>query len=196
VDETPADSGPWDAFGTYLRGQRQLAQLSLRQLADLTKVSNPYLSQIERGLHQPSIAIIKSLAEALNLSTSDLLAQAADIASEEQPTSSTEGAIRNDPLLNEAQRNALLAVYRSMVDAAPDAGAPSPEATTNGATTNGATTKGATAARQTPPPSAEDGEPSPPAGAPPKGASAPRPGARTRPQSQPTSRPPADPQKT
>ena len=67
-----------------LRTQRHLAQLSLRQLADLTKVSNPYLSQIERGLHQPSIAIIKSLAEALNLSVSDMLAHAADIASDER----------------------------------------------------------------------------------------------------------------
>jgi transcriptional regulator with XRE-family HTH domain len=99
-----------------LRNQRQLAQLSLRQLADLTKVSNPYLSQIERGLHRPSIAIIKSLAEALNLSTSDLLAHAADIASDEQAATTTEGAIRNDPLLNAAQKGALLAVYRSMVE--------------------------------------------------------------------------------
>ena len=76
----PETDQPWDAFGTYLRSQRQLAQLSLRQLAALTKVSNPYLSQIERGLHRPSINIIKSLAEALNLSVSDLLAHAADIA--------------------------------------------------------------------------------------------------------------------
>ncbi len=116
MDEKPAGTAPWDAFGTYLRNQRQLAQLSLRQLADLTKVSNPYLSQIERGLHRPSIAIIKSLAEALNLSTSDLLAQAADIVSDEQESTSTEGAIRNDPLLNDVQKSALLAVYRSMVD--------------------------------------------------------------------------------
>jgi transcriptional regulator with XRE-family HTH domain len=117
VDEKPAGTAPWDAFGGYLRNQRQLAQLSLRQLADLTKVSNPYLSQIERGLHRPSIAIIKALAEALNLSTSDLLAHAADIASDEQAATTTEGAIRNDPLLNAAQKGALLAVYRSMVDA-------------------------------------------------------------------------------
>ena len=79
MDEKPPGDGPWDAFGNYLRNQRHLAQLSLRQLADLTNVSNPYLSQIERGLHQPSIAIIKSLAAALNLSVSDLLAHAADI---------------------------------------------------------------------------------------------------------------------
>ena len=125
MDQKPSGNAPWDAFGTYLRNQRHLAQLSLRQLADLTKVSNPYLSQIERGLHRPSIAIIKSLAEALNLSTSDLLAHAADIASDEESATTTEGAIRNDPLLNETQKGALLAVYRSMVtaDPAPD-GAP------------------------------------------------------------------------
>ena len=122
--QKPAGNAPWDAFGTYLRGQRHLAQLSLRQLAELTKVSNPYLSQIERGLHRPSIAIIKSLAEALNLSTSDLLAHAADIVTDEAASASTttEGAIRTDPLLNEVQKGALLAVYRSMVEAAPDTG--------------------------------------------------------------------------
>jgi transcriptional regulator with XRE-family HTH domain len=122
VDQKPAGSAPWDAFGTYLRAQRHLAQLSLRQLAELTKVSNPYLSQIERGLHAPSIAIIKSLAEALNLSTSDLLAHAADIVSDEESATTTEGAIRSDPLLNDAQKSALLAVYRSMVDSVPDTG--------------------------------------------------------------------------
>ena len=116
MDQKPAGGAAWDAFGTYLRAQRHLAQLSLRQLADLTKVSNPYLSQIERGLHRPSIAIIKSLAEALNLSTSDLLAHAADIVTDEESATTTEGAIRNDPLLNDTQKSALLAVYRSMVD--------------------------------------------------------------------------------
>jgi transcriptional regulator with XRE-family HTH domain len=122
VSEKPSGDAPWDAFGGYLRKQRQLAQLSLRQLADLTKVSNPYLSQIERGLHQPSIAIIKSLAAALNLSASDLLAHAADIASDEVPAATTSAAIRNDPLLNNEQKSALLAVYRSMVDSAPPEG--------------------------------------------------------------------------
>ena len=124
MDQKPSGNAPWDAFGTYLRAQRHLAQLSLRQLADLTKVSNPYLSQIERGLHRPSIAIIKSLAEALNLSTSDLLAHAADIVADEESASSTEGAIRSDPLLNDVQKSALLAVYRSMVDTGPDTGSP------------------------------------------------------------------------
>ena len=163
MDEKPAGPAPWDAFGTYLRNQRQLAQLSLRQLADLTKVSNPYLSQIERGLHRPSIAIIKSLAEALNLSTSDLLAQAADIVSDEQEPTSTEGAIRNDPLLNDAQKSALpLAVYRSMVDVTPN-GAP----------------QGRTTARRQPGPRRRASTPSP--GTTPK--RAPAPGTRTGPQS-------------
>ena len=119
MDPKPAGTAPWDAFGTYLRNQRHLAQLSLRQLADLTKVSNPYLSQIERGLHRPSIAIIKSLAEALNLSTSDVLAHAADIVADEDSATTTQAAIRNDPLLNDSQKSALLAVYRSMADATP-----------------------------------------------------------------------------
>jgi transcriptional regulator with XRE-family HTH domain len=120
VDEKSPEEGPWDAFGTYLRTQRHLAQLSLRQLADLTNVSNPYLSQIERGLHQPSIAIVKALAEALNLSVSDLLAHAADIDSDEVPTTTTQAAIRSDPRLTETQKRALLAVYRSMVEPASD----------------------------------------------------------------------------
>ncbi len=107
--------GPWDTFGSYLRSQRHLAQLSLRQLADLTKVSNPYLSQIERGLHQPSIAVVKSLAQALNLSVGDLLAHAADIVSGDDTPSTTEASIRRDPRLNDTQKSALLAVYTSMV---------------------------------------------------------------------------------
>jgi transcriptional regulator with XRE-family HTH domain len=108
-------SEPWDTFGGYLRSQRKLAQLSIRQLADLTKVSNPYLSQIERGLHQPSIGVIKSLAQALNLSVGDLLAHAADIVTGDETDSTTESSIRRDPKLNDAQKQALLAVYASMV---------------------------------------------------------------------------------
>jgi transcriptional regulator with XRE-family HTH domain len=110
-DQTDA---PWDSFGAYLRSQRQLAQLSLRQLAALTQVSNPYLSQIERGLHRPSVGIIKSLAEALGLSVGDLLAHAADIVDGTEPPSPTEAAIRGDPRLDDAQKQALLAAYSSM----------------------------------------------------------------------------------
>jgi transcriptional regulator with XRE-family HTH domain len=119
VVEEPSSDQPWDAFGAYLRSQRQLAQLSLRQLAELTQISNPYLSQIERGLHQPSIGIIKSLAEALNLSVSELLAQAANIVSSQDEVPTTEQAIRVDPRLSDSQKSALLAVYASMVDTTP-----------------------------------------------------------------------------
>jgi transcriptional regulator with XRE-family HTH domain len=113
--EESADNESWMSFGGYLRSQRQLAQLSLRQLAELTKVSNPYLSQIERGLHQPSVSVIKSLAQALNLSVGEMLAHAADIVTGEESTSTTESSIRTDPDLSDSQKSALLAVYRSMV---------------------------------------------------------------------------------
>jgi transcriptional regulator with XRE-family HTH domain len=106
---------PWEAFGSYLRAQRQLARLSLRQLAELTRISNPYLSQIERGLHQPSVAVIRSLADALDLSAEDLLAQAAGLADRTERETSTTEAIRNDRRLDPTQKRALLTVYASMV---------------------------------------------------------------------------------
>jgi len=113
---------PWAAFGAYLRTQRQLAQLSLRQLADLTRISNPYLSQIERGLHQPSVSVIRAIAEALGISAEELLAEAAGITDHGDREPVTERAIRNDPRLDATQKRALLAVLQSMVrDAEPDA---------------------------------------------------------------------------
>jgi transcriptional regulator with XRE-family HTH domain len=95
--------------------------MSLRQLADLTDVSNPYLSQIERGLHEPSVRVLKSIARALNVSAETLLAQAGLLSDEEAGGASgdasgaadTESAIRADRALTDAQKNALLAVYRS-----------------------------------------------------------------------------------
>src|ERR1700728_16748 len=110
-----ATGSTWGAFGAYLRSQRKLAQLSLRQLEVLTSISNPYLSQIERGLHQPSIAVIKALAEALDLSVQEMLAHAAGIMADEAPPTTTEAAIRADPRLDDEQKAALLAVYASMV---------------------------------------------------------------------------------
>ena len=67
---------PWSALGDFIRSQRQLARLSLRQLAELTSVSNPYLSQIERGLYRPSAQVLKSIAEALHLSAETIYAEA------------------------------------------------------------------------------------------------------------------------
>ena len=71
------DSADYDGLlGAYIRTQRHLADLSLRQLAAMTNVSNAYLSQIERGLHQPSVKVLRSIADALNLSGETLLARA------------------------------------------------------------------------------------------------------------------------
>ena len=104
-----------NAFGDYLRTQRRLAKLTLRELSELTNVSNPYLSQVERGLHRPSVQVLTALAKALDISAEALFAQAAGLRDDDANTASsdTETAIRNDPHLDAAQKEALLAVYRS-----------------------------------------------------------------------------------
>jgi transcriptional regulator with XRE-family HTH domain len=111
------------AFGEYLRAQRRLARLTLRDLAGMANVSNPYLSQIERGLHQPSVKVIKALADALNVSAETLLAHAAGLDAEgaidADAAIDTEIAIRNDPRLTPSQKEALLSVYRSFLADAP-----------------------------------------------------------------------------
>jgi transcriptional regulator with XRE-family HTH domain len=109
----------FQALGAFIRSQRTLANLSLRELAARTDISNPYLSQIERGLHEPSVRVLKSLAKALNVSAETLLAQAGLLegATPEEAASqvSTEAAIRADAALSEDQKKALLGVYRSYV---------------------------------------------------------------------------------
>jgi transcriptional regulator with XRE-family HTH domain len=100
-----------DALGGYIRAQRELAALSLRQLADMSHVSNAYLSQVERGLHQPSLKVLRSIANALNLSAESLLTQAGLI----DPNSAqpgTEAAILADLALSEEEKQVLLGLYR------------------------------------------------------------------------------------
>ena len=133
---------PWrpqaEALGAFIRAQRRLADLSLREMATLTHVSNAYLSQIERGLHQPSVRVLSAIASALDVPPDELLAEAgllahtrdaaqagdADGAGEGGPSGlddldgesrdgPTERAILADPRLSDAQRQALLGVYRS-----------------------------------------------------------------------------------
>jgi transcriptional regulator with XRE-family HTH domain len=105
-------------LGGFIRAQRQVANLSLRQLSALTEISNPYLSQIERGLHEPSIRVLKSIADALNVSSEILFEQAGLINGKEKlGDEATESAIRADQRLTDAQRQALLAVYRSYLEA-------------------------------------------------------------------------------
>jgi transcriptional regulator with XRE-family HTH domain len=107
-------------LGEYIRLQRQMADLSLRGMADLTKVSNAYLSQVERGLHQPSLRVLQAIAEALNIPADTLLAEAGvGSAAADHPAGArggTEAAIRNDPDLTAEEREALLRIYRSFVE--------------------------------------------------------------------------------
>jgi transcriptional regulator with XRE-family HTH domain len=114
-----------EALGAFIRDKRKLANLSLRQLADRTKLSNPYLSQIERGLHQPSVRVIRLISDALNVSTETLLAQAgllhhrdtANAESDGAQKVSVEAAIRAEDRLTADQKSALIAVLRSMLPA-------------------------------------------------------------------------------
>jgi transcriptional regulator with XRE-family HTH domain len=109
-----------EALGSFIRTQRKLADLSLRELAEMTEVSNPYLSQLERGLHQPSVRVLKAIADALNVSAETLLVQAgllqndAEAAAAAAAGSSVESAIRTDPVLSDDQKEALINVYRAM----------------------------------------------------------------------------------
>jgi transcriptional regulator with XRE-family HTH domain len=129
--EEVAVKDPWqaqrEALGAFIRNQRRMANLSLRQLAELTHLSNPYLSQVERGLHQPSVRVLRAISDALNLSAETLLAQAglidavtadpasADASQTDTRAPLTEDAIRADGRLTQEQKAALIAVYRSML---------------------------------------------------------------------------------
>ena len=144
-----------EALGAFIRDQRKRANLSLRQLAEMTSLSNPYLSQVERGLHQPSVRVLKAISDALNLSAETLLAQAGLIdaiattadgrpeakAEEARDVPDTEGAIRADARLSDEQKAALIAVYRSMLGSA---AALRPAATKPAATKPTATEQAAT----------------------------------------------------
>jgi transcriptional regulator with XRE-family HTH domain len=129
----PNPAEQWsNALGGFIRAQRQMAKLSLREMAAMTSVSNAYLSQVERGLHQPSLKVLRSIADALHLSTDQMLSQAGwsspdrddDVHTtpDERVTpqqGGTEAAIRADDRLSDEQKKALIGVYRSFVDRAP-----------------------------------------------------------------------------
>jgi transcriptional regulator with XRE-family HTH domain len=109
-----------EALGAFIRSQRTLARLSLRQLAELTSLSNPYLSQVERGRHQPSVRVLKLIAGALNISAETLLVQAGlldvrDQAADGPAAAQVAAAIRADQRLTSEQKAALIAVYDSML---------------------------------------------------------------------------------
>jgi transcriptional regulator with XRE-family HTH domain len=107
------------ALGALLRAQRVSAELSLRQLAERTNVSNAYLSELERGLHEPSLRVLRAIASALGTPLASTLANAGVLGDlpGEPPAElrETEAAILADPELSEPQRTALLSVYRSFI---------------------------------------------------------------------------------
>jgi transcriptional regulator with XRE-family HTH domain len=120
-----------ESLGSFIRAQRQLHNFSLRDLSERTDVSNPYLSQIERGLHEPSVRVLKAIAGALNLSAESLLVHAGMLEDDPADTDqeadiATAAAIRADPELTDEQKQALLAVYQSY-RAANQAGASQPQ---------------------------------------------------------------------
>lgn len=116
----------WGSVGEFIKSQRELANLSLRQLAEIAKISNPYLSQVERGLHKPSADVLKNLASALKISAETMYAQAglldatAAQAGGGSPRAGSaadvEDAIRADARLSEDQKETMLRIYRGFVE--------------------------------------------------------------------------------
>ncbi|MFI6639647.1 helix-turn-helix domain-containing protein [Streptomyces sp. NPDC050504] len=101
------------SLGEYLREQRRSAQLSLRQLADAAGVSNPYLSQIERGLRKPSAEVLQQVAKALRISAETLYVRAGILDEKERDELETRAVILADPSINERQKQVLLQIYES-----------------------------------------------------------------------------------
>ena len=134
LDALPGNLG--NGLGEYLREQRLLAKLSVRQLSALAGVSNPYLSQIERGVKRPSAEILQQIAKGLSISAETLYVQAGlldpkDIAAEAGAT--TRAAIRNDPALTNRQRQSLLDIYESFVSTKASAEKPAAKTTATAA---------------------------------------------------------------
>jgi transcriptional regulator with XRE-family HTH domain len=100
------------AIGQYIREQREQARISLRQLASAAGVSNPYLSQIERGLRKPSAEILQQIAKGLRISAEALYVQAG-ILEDRHPDSGVRAALLADPGLSERQKQVLLEIYES-----------------------------------------------------------------------------------
>jgi transcriptional regulator with XRE-family HTH domain len=108
------------ALGEIIRQQRELAELSMRQFADLAGISNPYLSQIERGLRAPSQKVLDGIADALKLSSDALYEQAGMAPPGSVPeANATLDAINADPRLTPRQRKALTEIYESFVASSP-----------------------------------------------------------------------------
>jgi len=110
------ENSTWRGLGEFIRAQRQLADLSLRQVAQLANVSNPYLSQVERGLYKPSAQVLKGIAEALQISAESMYTRAGLLDEDVAAPSGVEMSIRTDPQLTTDQKETLLRVYRGLLD--------------------------------------------------------------------------------
>jgi len=116
----PTPPPPFRSVGDFIRSQRELMSLSMRQLAEMAQVSNPYLSQIERGVYKPSAQVLKGIADALDMSAETLYREAGLLDdSLERPGLSVEDAIRVDPRLTQEGKQALIQVYQGLVAAQP-----------------------------------------------------------------------------
>lgn len=115
----------WHELGEFIREQRNVGQMSLRKLSELAGVSNPYLSQIERGLRKPSAEILQQIARALEISSETLYVRAG-ILDEPDGTPDLISEIRRDPFIGEDQKKTLVRIYESFRrenEASPDAAA-------------------------------------------------------------------------
>jgi len=109
-----------EAFGAFVKAQRQLANISQRQLAKASGMSDSYLSQIERGQYRPSAEVLQGIAGALGIAPASLFAQFGllDTVDDEAPRVSVEEAIRLDDKLSQDKKDALLVMYRTLRDSA------------------------------------------------------------------------------
>ncbi len=117
-EEKDVAGGAWRSLGDFIRGQRELANLSMRQLAEIAKISNPYLSQVERGLYKPSADVLKNIASALQISAETMYTQAGLLDDSQVRGESHHGvehAVKLDPLLTVDQKEAIIRIYRSFV---------------------------------------------------------------------------------
>lgn len=105
----------WVDLGAFIREQRETMHLSLRKLSELAEVSNPYLSQIERGLRRPSAEILQQIGRALEISSETLYVRAG-ILDESDVEVDVEGEIRRDPSLTEEHKRILCSTYRALRD--------------------------------------------------------------------------------
>lgn len=111
---------PIESLGSFIRAQREQAKVSLRQLAELTEVSNPYLSQIERGLRRPSAEILAQIAKGLRISAESLYVRAG-LLDPPSAASGVEEAVRADIHLSERQRQTLIEIYQAFRRDTPNA---------------------------------------------------------------------------